>query len=203
MKPITLFSWGYWGWGNSTKQLVKAVDAVEESRGFEPPILVDTRIRRTDRAEGFKGDRFERLFGPSRHRWMKSLGNEAIIKKTNKPIQVADPEAAHELLYRALDAAEQNRWIIFFYWCPFPMNGREVTCRVRLACWTVSALAQPLAGQDRRRMAQAPRADPARHDRPERVAVAHVASVCLPGTRAATWPRRWHPWGLGGGALIE
>ena len=21
MKPITLFSWGYWGWGTSTKQL--------------------------------------------------------------------------------------------------------------------------------------------------------------------------------------
>jgi len=32
MKPITIFSWGYDGWGTSTKQLLEAVDAVEESR---------------------------------------------------------------------------------------------------------------------------------------------------------------------------
>jgi hypothetical protein len=47
----TLFTWGYYGWGNHTPQLVEAVDAVETSRGFEPPIFVDIRIRRTLDAE--------------------------------------------------------------------------------------------------------------------------------------------------------
>src|SRR5262245_40791853 len=33
----TLFTWGYYGWGNATPQLMEAVDAVEESGGFQPP----------------------------------------------------------------------------------------------------------------------------------------------------------------------
>jgi hypothetical protein len=63
--PVTLFTWGYYGWGNHTPQLVEAVDAVEASRGFEPPIFVDIPA-------------FEKLLGPTRHRWMKSLGNKYI-----------------------------------------------------------------------------------------------------------------------------
>jgi len=49
----TLFTWGYYGWGNHTPDLVKAVDAVETSRGFQPPMFVDIRIRRSVRAAGF------------------------------------------------------------------------------------------------------------------------------------------------------
>lgn len=49
----TIFTWGYYGWGNHTPQLLDAVDAVETSRGFEPPMFVDIRIRRTVRAKGF------------------------------------------------------------------------------------------------------------------------------------------------------
>jgi hypothetical protein len=51
----TIFTWGYYGWGNATPQLVESVDAVETSRGFEPPIFVDIRIRRNVRAKGFVG----------------------------------------------------------------------------------------------------------------------------------------------------
>jgi hypothetical protein len=36
----TLFTWGYYGWGNHTPDLVKAVDAVETNRGFQPPMFV-------------------------------------------------------------------------------------------------------------------------------------------------------------------
>ena len=75
MEKTTIFTWGYYGWGNHTPELVEAVDAVETSRGFEPPIFVDIRIRRTVRAKGFPGNAFEKLLGPTRHRWMKSLGN--------------------------------------------------------------------------------------------------------------------------------
>ncbi len=44
--------------------------------------FVDIRIRRTVRAEGFKGSNFEKLLGPSRHRWMKGLGNKFILTRT-------------------------------------------------------------------------------------------------------------------------
>ena len=106
----------------------QAVDAVEKSRGFLPPIFVDIRIRRSGRAEAFKGSNFEDMLGPDRHRWMKSLGNEAIIEKTKKRIQIADPLAAHELLYRALDAAEQGRRVIFFCGCRFPKKKGKIDC---------------------------------------------------------------------------
>ncbi len=38
---LTIFSWGYEGWGNWTDELVAAVDAVEESCGWGPPMFVD------------------------------------------------------------------------------------------------------------------------------------------------------------------
>jgi hypothetical protein len=74
MPPLSIFSFGYYGWGNHTPELVEAVDAVEADRGFEPPLFVDIRIRRSVRAAGFTGPAFERLLGPDRHRWMKSQG---------------------------------------------------------------------------------------------------------------------------------
>ena len=56
MEPITIFSWGYWGWGNATTQMVEAVDAIERDHGFLPPLFVDVRIRRSVRAVGFRDD---------------------------------------------------------------------------------------------------------------------------------------------------
>ena len=62
MKRLTLFTWGYYGWGNATEQFIESVDAVETSRGFKPPVFVDVRIQRSGRAEGFKGAAFENLW---------------------------------------------------------------------------------------------------------------------------------------------
>jgi hypothetical protein len=73
MTKTILFTWGYYGWGNATPQLVEAMDAVEANQGFEPPLSMDIRIRRTVRAKGFQGNSFEKLLGPSRHRWIPSL----------------------------------------------------------------------------------------------------------------------------------
>src|SRR5580693_7440480 len=106
---MTIFTWGYYGWGNATPQLVQAVDAAERNRGFEPPLFVDIRIRRTVRAKGFQGNAFEKLLGPSRHRWMKALGNKFIQTRTGPHIQIADPTAADELLDVALDAAHHKQ----------------------------------------------------------------------------------------------
>jgi hypothetical protein len=98
---MTIFTFGYYGWGSCTPQLVEAVDAVETSRGFELPIFVDIRIRRNVRAKGFVGNAFEKLLGPSRHRWIKSLGNKFIQTRTGPDIQIAEPSAATKAMKKA------------------------------------------------------------------------------------------------------
>lgn len=89
--PVTIFSWGYYGWGNHTRRLVEAVDAVEASRGFRPPVFVDIRIRRSVRAAGFTGPAFEKLLEQGRHRWMKSLGNKFIQTELGSPSRSLSP----------------------------------------------------------------------------------------------------------------
>lgn len=74
MKPITVFSWGYWDWGNATRELVRAVDAVEAARGFNPPLFVDARFSRSVRAKGFNGNAFAQVVGSARYEWMQGLG---------------------------------------------------------------------------------------------------------------------------------
>src|SRR5271165_6909489 len=113
----TLFMWGYYGWGNHTPDLVEAVDAVETRRGFQPPIFVDIRIRRSVRAAGFTGPAFERQVGHERHRWMKSLGNKFIVTGTGPGIQIADPTAAYELLDLAIESARGKQRLLFFCSC--------------------------------------------------------------------------------------
>lgn len=128
MKPITLFSFGYDGWGNATPQLIQAVDAVERNRGFNPPIFVDTRIRRSGRAEGFKAAAFESLLPAERHRWMKRLGNQAIIDRRYGKIEIADPGAAHDLVDLAHEATKHKQRLIFFCNCPWPRQKGQVIC---------------------------------------------------------------------------
>jgi hypothetical protein len=115
----TIFSWGYWGWGNAVPELVEAVDAVERRRGFKPPIFVDIRYSRSVRAIGFREGSFEALVGPARYLWMRGLGNRSIATGSEKP-EIADPEAATELLELALKAARERRRAIFFCACEIP-----------------------------------------------------------------------------------
>jgi hypothetical protein len=124
----TLFTWGYYGWGNHTPDLVEAVDAVETSRGFRPPFFVDIRIKRAVRASGFQGPAFERLLGQDRHRWMKSLGNTTIVTRTGPRIQIADPSAAAELLGLALELAREEQRLLFFCSCQWPKCDGEIAC---------------------------------------------------------------------------
>ena len=139
----TLFTWGYYGWGNHTPDLVEAVDAVETRRGFRPPIFVDIRIRRSVRAAGFTGPAFERLLGQDRHRWMKSLGNRFIETRTGPEIQIADPTAADELLDFAIDKAGHKQRLLFFCGCPWPRCEGEIACHRT----TVAALVREAATQ--------------------------------------------------------
>jgi len=128
VKGLTIFSWGYWGWGNSTCQLVQAVDAVEESRGFLPPVFVDIRISRSVRAVGFNGSAFAELLGDDRYRWMKSLGNARILSREGPAIQIAEPKAADELLDLASALAKQKRRLLFFCSCQWPKCDGKVNC---------------------------------------------------------------------------
>jgi hypothetical protein len=66
MKPITIFAWQYYGWGNYTTYLFKALDAVEKSRSFKPLMFVHIRISHGVRAKGFKGSAFKNLVGEQR-----------------------------------------------------------------------------------------------------------------------------------------
>ena len=128
MTKTNIFTWGYYGWGNHTPQLVEAVDAVERSRGFEPPLFVDVRIRRTVRAKGFQGNAFEKLLGQDRHRWMKSLGNKFIQTRTGPNIQIADPGAADELLDLGIEATRRKQRLLFFCSCPWPREDGKIHC---------------------------------------------------------------------------
>lgn len=139
MKTLKLFSWGYYGWGNATKQLIKAVDGVEQERGFQPPIFVDIRIRRSGRATGFVGSAFEDLLG-DRHLWMPKLGNKRILSRKGKSIQIAQPEAVDELLDLALKADEEKRRLIFFCGCLWPKcNGKNACHRSEVTDLLIAA----------------------------------------------------------------
>jgi hypothetical protein len=134
MSKLTLFSWGYWGWGNATRQLVEAMDAAEAARGFAPPLFVDVRISRSVRAAGFRDHAFEQLVGKNRYVWLRRLGNRSVETRTGPRIQIADPSAAAELLDLGLESAKEKRRLIFFCACERPINDHGEDChRVTVA----------------------------------------------------------------------
>lgn len=115
----TLFSWGYYGWGTSIPELLETTAAVEEARGFGPPMFVDVRIRRAVRAKGFRGPAFEEAAGADRYRWMKELGNP-LVKDRSAGRRVDQPEAANDLIDLAMELAAENRRLMFFCSCKVP-----------------------------------------------------------------------------------
>ena len=124
---ITLFSWGYWGWGNATKQLVEAFDAVEEARGFSPPIFVDARLRRQGRAKGFVANAFRDQVGESRYHWTQDLGNLAIATGGGG-VRIKNPQAVSKLLDLAIQAANERQRVIFYCACEFPRRDGRLSC---------------------------------------------------------------------------
>jgi len=120
MKPLTIFSWGYWGWGSSAAQFLKAADAVEAARGYEPPVFVDIRIQRSVRAANFCGDAFRKIVGEARYRWMPGLGNLAIRDRSLGRIVIKEPKEAETLLDLAIECQRGNRRVIFYCACEIP-----------------------------------------------------------------------------------
>jgi hypothetical protein len=119
MKQFIAFTWGYWGWGNRTKEFVRMVDAIERSRGRRAPLFVDIRFRRSGRAAGFQQNAFERVTGPRRYKWMQGLGNSR-IGSGRGGIKIFDPSAANDLLDVIAAASRQKRRVLFFCQCKYP-----------------------------------------------------------------------------------
>src|SRR5438874_12696499 len=115
MEPLTLFSWGYWGWGTCVPRLMEAVDAAEAARGYRPPMFVDIRISRSVRAPGFRGEAFAKLVGASRYVWMDDLGNEAIVQRGE--LRIKNPDAAEILFDLATEHAKKRQRVVFFCAC--------------------------------------------------------------------------------------
>ena len=126
-KAITLFSFGYWGWGNSTRQLILSFDALEQNRGYNPPLLVDIRISRSVRAPGFNSHALEKLVGTDRYVHMPDLGNLAVIHQADTPT-IKNPAAAGDLLDLAISEHKRTRRIVFFCACPFQLQHSEPYC---------------------------------------------------------------------------
>jgi hypothetical protein len=129
-KGLTMYTFGYWGWGTQTKQLVKAMDAAEAVRGNNPPFFVDIRARRVVRAPGFRGNAFEELLGTDRYRWMPDLGNQRILEHRTG-WKIMKPNAASALLDLAVEKAKQNQPVVFFCACPWPLIEGTVGCHRR------------------------------------------------------------------------
>ena len=129
MSKITLFSWGYWGWGNATPQLLRLVDSIEAARGFNPPVFVDIRISRSVRANGFRDHAFGDLLGPVRYWHMPSLGNLSILGHAGPAIQIKDSLSARVLLDLAYELAASRQRVIFFCSCEYPrIEGDPTAC---------------------------------------------------------------------------
>ena len=122
MRQLTAFSWGYWGWGNHTRDFVRMVDAVERVRGKRPPIFVDIRFSRSVRAPGFRDDIFERTVGKKRYRWLRKLGNPRIGGGGKRGIRIADASGGDDLLESIAVAHRDHRRVIFFCACETPCN---------------------------------------------------------------------------------
>jgi hypothetical protein len=184
----TVLAWGYWGWGEATRQLVERFDAVEAARGFGPPLLVDVRASRSVRANGFRGDAFEKVVGPDRYRWLQGLGNAAVATGKGS-MRLVRPETATELLSLVTEAARQGRRVIYFCSCESPWRAQK--CHRYLVGTTLLEAAR--AERSKLSVQEWPDGEPTA--RP--VATLEVPRVALASLleRKTSWvsPRDWHP----------
>jgi|JI8StandDraft_1071087.scaffolds.fasta_scaffold00929_5 hypothetical protein len=139
MKPnstLTIFSFGYWGWGTAVPEMVKMIDLVEKSRGYAPPMFVDIRMNHAVRAPGFNGNSFQKHLGEKRVLNFKDLGNKRIGQSRGPSIQINRPESADALLDIILERFQKKQRTIFFCSCLNPREGHSFHCHR----YTVSAL---------------------------------------------------------------
>src|SRR5712691_2713287 len=116
-EPLTAFSWGYWGWGNSVPQFLEAAARAEASRGWDAPAFADVRLSRSGRAPGFRGGALGSLVGAGRYQWFAGLGN-ANTATHEAGVRIAEPADANLLLDFIVHQAASHRRVLFFCACP-------------------------------------------------------------------------------------
>lgn len=127
---VTIFSFGYHGWGTQTRRLINLVDDSEKESGFRPPLWVDARDNRSVRAPGFRDHEYRKALGHDRYEWMQGLGNKNV--SNDRPAELNDPSAIGMLLDRALEESSEKRRVIFFCSCQLP-DWKGASChRFRL-----------------------------------------------------------------------
>jgi hypothetical protein len=128
--PITVFTWGYWGWGNAVPRFLEAAASAEAARGFDPPAFADVRLSRSVRAPGFRGGALGTFVGADRYRWFEGLGNSKIATH-EVGVQIANPGDASLLLDYVVMQAASKRRVLFF--CACPVNQPEPCHRHEVA----------------------------------------------------------------------
>jgi hypothetical protein len=128
LQTIKAFTWGYYGWGSASKDFIRAVDAHEKTRGFQPPLFIDIRFHRSVKAANFQDRTFERIVGPERYLWEKRLGNKQIGEKTGARLQISDPHSADEVLERIINLSNQRQRVLMFCSCMQALHLGEVSC---------------------------------------------------------------------------
>jgi hypothetical protein len=132
MAQLSLFTFGYWGWGSETPLLLDVTAAVEEGRGFAPPCFVDIRASRSVRAAGFRDSAMEKLAGKERYVWMQKLGNKRVAERTDGKAEIIEPDAVEALLDLALECSRRKQRIIFFCACERPGTSKSPGCHRRI-----------------------------------------------------------------------
>jgi hypothetical protein len=127
---LELFSWGYWGWGSATEELVQVVNAVERGRGYNSPLRVDSRISRSVRARGFNGGSFESAVGDENYWHCRDLGNTT---PAGPNVYLKRPEAAAKLVDFARELSASRRRVIFFCSCERPRCADKGDCHISSA----------------------------------------------------------------------
>ena len=123
IRKLTIFMFGYDGWGNSTELLHKATAAVERQRGYRRPYWVDTRFSPYTLAAGFYGRTFASVVGDDHYCSMPELGNANVgSNPTSDRIRIETPQAAERLLDLALQCWRRRQRVIYFCQCPEPRH---------------------------------------------------------------------------------
>jgi hypothetical protein len=121
---LVAYTWGYSGWGEATRELVRAFDDVERSRGRKPPVFADVRRSRSVRARGFQGGVFGAAAGKGRYHWFPGLGNERIITRAGA-LRLSRPRDVEKLLELVLAEAARGRRVVVFCSCPSPWDAAQ------------------------------------------------------------------------------
>ena len=97
MERLTAFSWGYWGWGTHTPELIRTVDSDRAQSRQAAPDLCGYPILPSRKGWDFLRQCFRERDGLDRYWWIKGLGNRS-IETHRLRLEIAHPDFEFETL---------------------------------------------------------------------------------------------------------